>query len=97
MSQEYDLNLLYDVDMGDLPKEIVQKVATKCKQSQGTIASSGECTAKPVGTLIYSTRIDEDYIITTQVPLCQDHLDARVKAFERVGYPYKLGSVSNGS
>lgn len=72
-------------------------MATKCKQSQGSIAASGECKAKPVGTLIYSSRIDDDYIITTQVPLCKAHLEARVEAFKRVGYPYKLGSISNGS
>jgi uncharacterized protein YaiI (UPF0178 family) len=72
-------------------------MATKCKQSEGTIASWGQCTKKPVGTLIYSTRIDDDYVITTQIPLCQEHLDTRVAAFSKVGYPYKLGSISNGS
>lgn len=93
--REVDYNLLYGNDLPAIEKVVKVKMATKCKQSLGTIAASGECHKKPVGTLIYSTQIDTDYIITTQVPLCKEHLDARANAFKKVGYPYKLGSVSN--
>lgn len=95
MSQELDYCLLYGNDVPPLERLEEVKMATKCKQSQGTIASKDECREKPVGTLIYSTQIDEDYILTTQIPLCRTHLAMREEAFKKAGYPYKKGSVTN--
>lgn len=61
-----------------------------CKQNSGSLASSGECRKPTNKALVYSTQLDEGYILTTQIPLCKEHLDIRQDAFKKASYPYMV-------